>query len=43
MACESGYVQNGKCEEGYRSKEPNHPKPCETDNDCPLVDGEGII
>lgn len=41
QACESGYIENGKCQAGLRTKNPG--QPCSTDKDCMFIDSEGKV
>lgn len=41
QACESGYIENGKCTKGLRTKNPG--QPCSSDEDCMFIDGDGKV
>lgn len=40
-ACESGYIENGKCQTGLKTKNPG--QPCSSDSDCMFIDGQGKV
>lgn len=40
-ACESGYIEDGKCVAGLRTKSPG--QPCSSDQDCTFIDGAGLV
>jgi len=40
-ACESGYIVDGKCSAGLKTK--NHGQPCTVDEDCQFIDSSGVV
>lgn len=40
-ACESGYIENGQCVAGLKTKNPG--QPCTSDADCEFIDSNGVV